>query len=54
MSSTPVLATLDFTKPFIVECDALGFRIRVVLMQEGHSIDFESRKLNKREFEIYA
>ena len=24
MSSTPVLATLDFTKPFVVECDALG------------------------------
>ena len=49
MSSTPVLETPDFTKPFIVECDALGFGIGVVFMQEGHPIAFESRKLNKRE-----
>ena len=49
MSSTPVLETPNFTKPFVVECDASRFEIGVVLMQEGHPIAFESRKLNKRE-----
>jgi len=33
----------NFTKTFIVECDAPGNSISVVLMQEGRTIDFESR-----------
>ena len=48
MSSTPVLATPDFSKPF-VKCDALGYGLGATLMQDEHSIAFESRKLNKRE-----
>ena len=42
MCKSPVLTTPDFTKNFIMECDASENIIGVVLMQKGRPLTFES------------
>jgi hypothetical protein len=55
MSTCHVLALPDFSQSFVLECDASGVGIGVVLMQGGHPIVFESRNLDesKRLYPIY-
>lgn len=37
MCSTPLLATPNFSKPSMIDCDGFKNGIGVVLMQHGHS-----------------
>lgn len=49
MISGPVLGIADVTKPFEVETDASDYALGGVLLQNGHPIAYESRKLNAAE-----
>ena len=47
LTTAPVLASPDFSQPFIIKCDASGESIGAVLMQNGHPIAYASKSLNK-------
>ncbi|WVZ70669.1 hypothetical protein U9M48_019312 [Paspalum notatum var. saurae] len=49
LTSAPVLAQPDVTKPFDVYCDASGNGLGSVPMQEGRVIAYASRQLRKHE-----
>ncbi|WVZ93905.1 LOW QUALITY PROTEIN: hypothetical protein U9M48_039855 [Paspalum notatum var. saurae] len=49
LTTAPVLAQPDVTKPFDVYCDASGNGLGCILMQEGRVVDYASRQLRKHE-----
>ncbi|KAL5537557.1 hypothetical protein UlMin_045101 [Ulmus minor] len=48
MSSVPVLAMPDFSKPFFIETDASGFGLRAVLIQGQQPVAYYSQVLGPR------
>jgi hypothetical protein len=49
LTSAPILAQLDNSKPYEVYCDASGTGLRCVLMQENRVIAYASRALHPHE-----
>lgn len=56
MTCTPTLAMPNFNEPFVIESDASGNGIGVVLSQQGKPIAYMSRALgvSKKSWSTYA
>ena len=52
VASPPVLALSDFSKPFLIECDALGFGIEAVSMQDHRPITFHIQALKGKNLHL--
>lgn len=48
LTNAPVLALPDFTKPFVLEVDASGYGLGVVLMQEGRTLSYLSKAIGPK------
>ena len=49
-----ILAVVDPHKPFVVETDASDTAIGAVLLQDGHPVAFESKKLDCAQHNYFA
>jgi hypothetical protein len=54
LTTTPVLQLSDFSKPFIVNCDALGAGFGVVLHQDAGPLAFFSRAVTPHHAKLAA
>jgi hypothetical protein len=52
MSAPPVLGLPDFSKPFVIECDASDEGIEVVLMQNGQHLAYLSQGLKGKNLSL--
>ena len=48
VTNPPVFSLPDFTKPFVIECDAFGSGMGAVLMQDGRPLAYFSKALKGR------
>jgi hypothetical protein len=53
MCSTPILALPDFTKTFVLECDAFEKGIGAILMQDGWPLAFTNKQLSEKHLGQY-